>query len=74
MKILKNLFSSPHFWIRFIPAAFFIFALETFFLGLWKIPIINYSILYMEKVTDFDRVFALFFAVVFGFAVSLFWV
>ncbi|OGJ42629.1 hypothetical protein A3B60_02515 [Candidatus Peregrinibacteria bacterium RIFCSPLOWO2_01_FULL_39_12] len=72
MHKLKILISSLRFWLILIISGFVMFALQTFFLGLWTIPFFNYGIAYMNPVTVFDMLFVGFFSVFFGFGVALF--
>ncbi|MEK7547884.1 MAG: hypothetical protein AAB540_03235 [Patescibacteria group bacterium] len=72
MRKLKILTSSLRFWLILIISGFVVFALQTFFLGLWTIPFFDYGIAYMNPVTVFDMLFVSFFSVFFGFGVALF--
>ena len=72
MNKLKFLLLSPQFWSWFVGITLGIFALETFFLGLWVLPIINYGISYMGEVTSLDLAFTVIFALLFGFGTALF--
>ncbi|MDP4007625.1 MAG: hypothetical protein Q8P68_00350 [Candidatus Peregrinibacteria bacterium] len=68
----RFIFSSEQFWIYAILFALGVFALEMFFLGMWALPIINYSILYMAEVKVLDIIFTVLFALVFGFGAGMF--
>ncbi len=72
MTKLKSLLALPQFWLYLTVSTLGILALETLFLGLWTVPIVDYQINYMGEVTTFDLIFTAIFALVFGFGVALF--
>lgn len=72
MKKFKSIFFSEQFWLYFIGGAVGIFILEIFFLGMWALPVINYSIPYMNEVTLLDMLFVIAYAISFAFGLSVF--
>lgn len=73
MKKLIRCFSNERFVVWFVGISFIVFALETFMLGMWSVPIINYRIPFMSDVEVLDVLFAVVYALVFGFGAAL-WV
>ncbi|HBF66897.1 MAG TPA: hypothetical protein DDW36_00535 [Candidatus Magasanikbacteria bacterium] len=71
-KKLLSIIHAPQFWSWFLGGASGIFLLETFFIGLWALPIVRYSIPYMGVVTKFMIWFAVGYALLFGVGLSLF--
>ncbi len=60
------------FWLWFLGSSIAVFGIQTLFLGLWKLPVIQYRIPFMSEVSGFDLAFAGLFAILFGFGTALF--
>lgn len=72
MSKLADLLKTTAFWPRFIVGFAAMLALQTFFLGLWALPVIGYRVGYMGENGSDDISFVIAFSVLFGFAVALF--
>lgn len=72
MNKLKSVLLTEQFWLWFFGTGLGVFALETFFLGKWAIPFINYRIPFMAEIMPLDMVFTVVFALAFGFGTALF--
>lgn len=72
MKKLISIISTEQFWIRLGGATLLMFALQSFLLSLWALPLNGYQIPYMGEVTISDLFFIVIFSLLFGLAVSLF--
>lgn len=71
MSKLKLILSSPQFWVWFLFGSLIAFGVETFFLGMWAIPFLDYSIPFMNEVTSNDLIFSAAFAILFAFGLAL---
>lgn len=71
-KKLLSILQAQQFWPWFLMVSIAVFIFETFFMGMWALPIVDYRISYMGDISTLMIVFAVGYALLFGFAVSLF--
>jgi len=71
-KKLLSILSTTTFWSWFLGGSTSVFLLETFFLGMWTLPIVEYQIPYMAERTTSLLWFAGGYALLFGFGLALF--
>jgi hypothetical protein len=74
MPRFSDLLKTRAFWPPFLFATVAALLLQTFPLGLWAVPLLNYRVHYMGQIDPSDLAFVAAFALLFAFATALFWI
>lgn len=72
MSKFNSILRLPQFWTWFILSSAIVLAVEAFLMGMYILPIFNIRVDYMNPIINYDYIFIVFIALLFGLSISLF--